>query len=110
MQTLLAIEKKVCATGTAWGLLSGAPLWQLIAFWLLRHGIYGTIAVVLIVRAPASALAVSIFFLVVHMYKGFRFMQMNGHSGEKAVPATPSSEVKNVMIETSGNGLDNVPV
>lgn len=33
---VLRVERAVCATGTAWGLLKGQPFWVLILYWAFR--------------------------------------------------------------------------
>lgn len=113
MEALLAFEKKACATGTAWGLLAGAPLWQLILFWCVRHAVYATLAIFFVAAVPQSVVAVSVFFLFVHGYKGARFLQAFSAKGEDEAPkepAAPPASMEAAMVSPRSDGLETVPL
>jgi hypothetical protein len=65
----LKVERAVCATGTAWGLLKGYPTWVLLAYWLARHLVYGTAAVLLIIYIPGSVIGVGVFFFFIRQWR-----------------------------------------
>ena len=46
---VLRWERAICKTGTAWGLLAGAPLWALILWWLIRHAFYLGLTAILVI-------------------------------------------------------------
>lgn len=72
----LAWERAVCKTGTAWGLLANAPLWALIIWWMVRHGLYAGVTVLVIMYGGRPGMvAFSVVFLFAHMYKVVRYMQ-----------------------------------
>lgn len=73
-----AAEAKICATGTAWGLLKDQSSGVLVAFWFVRHMLYFGIAVALVTQVPASVTAVVIFFVVIHSYKTGVFIARDG--------------------------------
>ena len=70
-----AVEKRVCATGTAWGLLRGAPLWALFLWWAVRHGIYVITAFLLLAAFKGAAIPIGVFVVAVHVYKVIAFVR-----------------------------------
>lgn len=68
-------ERLICATGTAWGLLSHAPYWALVFWWLLRHFTYFGLTWLLLLFSP-SGVAIGIFgvvFFGAHIWKAVSF-------------------------------------
>ena len=77
---LIALERKICATGTAWGLLKGAPTVVLAVWWLVRHASYFLLLSWLLTQHPESKslrIAIGVFILAVHSYKMMRFAQQD---------------------------------
>lgn len=95
-QRTVRIETAVCATGTAWGLLAGKPLWVLLAYWVFRHAFYIAGSVALIVYVPNSAIGVGTFFVLVHGYKIVRLIVNSAE--EPPTSATPTTGEKEVIV------------
>ena len=73
---VLAWERAVCKTGTAWGLLASAPLWALFIWWVVRHSVYAGITLLVIMYGERQGMvAFSVVFLVAHTYKIVRYTQ-----------------------------------
>jgi len=73
---VLAWERAVCKTGTAWGLLANAPLWALFIWWVVRHSVYAGITLLVIMYGERQGMvAFSVVFLVAHTYKIVRYTQ-----------------------------------
>ncbi|KAG8464284.1 hypothetical protein KFE25_003347 [Diacronema lutheri] len=100
VERAVRVERAVCATGTAWGLLKGQPSGVLVAFWAVRHVLYATVAVLLMLFVPRAVVGIGIFILVVHMYKLGRFLGDNAH---KPVAQAPPAE-PHVPLSATANG------
>ena len=76
LSRMLAWERVVCKTGTAWGLLANAPLWALFIWWVVRHSVYAGITLLVITYGEREGMvAFSVLFLFAHTYKVVRYMQ-----------------------------------
>ena len=70
----MRVEGMICKTGTAWGLLDGKPGYLLVAWWMLRHLIYGAMAIGLLIVLPSSSVVLIPFILFAHVYKAVMFI------------------------------------
>jgi hypothetical protein len=69
---IIAFEKILCGMGDAWGYIKNS---QYIAlWWMIRHGMYAPIVLLLVVYVPESLTFLTVFFFVVHFYKLARFI------------------------------------
>mmetsp|Transcript_10371 Transcript_10371/g.11908 ORF Transcript_10371/g.11908 Transcript_10371/m.11908 type:complete len:107 (+) Transcript_10371:96-416(+) len=89
---VVSIESKVCATGTAWGLLQDKPIAILALWWLVRHIVYFAISLYLLLEVDGSTNYFIAFFMLVHGYKLVRFL---GESESE----TTQSKVEDVKEE-----------
>ena len=84
------VERAVCSTGTAWGLLERAPLWVLALWFLIRHAVYVGVVMTVLIGDLVSDLGDVVLFLsifAVHLYKLARFSQ----SVDEKTPPRPKT-------------------
>jgi len=99
MERLLACEKFVCQTGSAWGWLEGSSLTILGLWWLARHSLYLVLAGAAIFFAGSTGTwVVAVAILVLHPYKAIRYMQARSQAkkarGLAVVPAETQEDVE----------------
>uniref|UniRef100_A0A6S8FXF8 Uncharacterized protein n=1 Tax=Aplanochytrium stocchinoi TaxID=215587 RepID=A0A6S8FXF8_9STRA len=87
-QKALAVETKVCATGTAWGLLDKSSTQVLVLWWAIRHTVYFGAAILLLINVEDSVTGFAIFFMAVHLYKLGRFLAKSENEQQKSAPDT----------------------
>jgi hypothetical protein len=72
---LLDLESQMCATGTAWGLLDGQPMWVLTAYFCFRHVVYFSIFIALFFAGVNVYIPLVVVFAVAHSWKFSLFMR-----------------------------------
>lgn len=92
-----ALERRVCAFGTMWGVLSGASTLALIAWYVVRHTVYGALAFVTLSYVKGTAVAIGAFFLFIHLYKLGRWMQI-----------TRADQLREAQAAKQNNGTSNL--
>lgn len=89
----IRLEKVVCATGTAWGLLASQPLLVLVAFWMLRHCLYFFLAFLVATRGgQVGVVALGVFILYVHLHKIALFLRTNPPESVSPPPSKEAAE------------------
>ena len=70
------LRREVCATGSMWGLLNGAPLWKFVLWWLARHTLYAGVVTAIILAQPAAIVyqVLGIFIICIHSYKIWQYL------------------------------------
>ena len=112
MDSWHAVEDKVCRCGSAWGLLVDAHPAVFLAWWVVRHSVYGVIVFVLTISNLSAWVyqLLGVFWIMMHSYKAWVYINKkegiveDGHIPHKSLETVVATQPRSDLDKAERGG------